>query len=51
MLPVSKVLIKKKIFIEANLFNNENKNNNMSYVWIGLILLKIKDPEDHVRVP
>jgi hypothetical protein len=42
---------KKKIFVGANLCNNENKIDNMSCIWIGSILLKIKEPKDHVRVP
>jgi hypothetical protein len=41
----------KKIFVGANLCNNENKINDMSCVQIGSILLKIKEPKDHVRVP
>jgi hypothetical protein len=42
---------KKKIFVGANLCNNENKIDDMSCVRIGSILLKIKEPKDHVRVP
>jgi hypothetical protein len=39
---------KKKIFIGANLCNNENKMDVMSCVLIGSILLKIKEPRDQV---
>jgi hypothetical protein len=35
----------------ANLSNNENKIDVMSCVLIELILLKIKEPKDHVRIP
>jgi hypothetical protein len=42
---------KKKIFVGANLCNNENKIDYMSCVHIGSILLKIKEPKDYVRVP
>jgi hypothetical protein len=42
---------KKKIFVGANLCNNENMINVMPCVLIGSILLKIKEPKDHVRVP
>jgi hypothetical protein len=42
---------KKKIFVGANLCNNENKIDDMSCVRIGSILLKIKEPKDHIRVP
>jgi hypothetical protein len=42
---------KKKIFVGANLCNNENKIDVMSYILIGSILLKIKEPMDHVWVP
>jgi hypothetical protein len=42
---------KKKIFVGANLCNNENKIDDVSCVQIGSILLKIKEPKDHVRVP
>jgi hypothetical protein len=41
----------KKIFVGANLCNNENKIDVMSYILIGSILLKIKEPRDHVWVP
>jgi hypothetical protein len=41
----------KKIFVGANLCNNEYKIDNMSCVQIGSILLKIKESKDHVRVP
>jgi hypothetical protein len=39
---------KKKIFVGTNLCNNENKTNVMSCILIGLILLKIKQPRDHL---
>jgi hypothetical protein len=42
---------KKKIFVGANLCNNENMIDVMPCVLIGSILLKIKEPKDHVRVP
>jgi hypothetical protein len=42
---------RKKIFVRANLCNHENKIDDMSCVRIGSILLKIKEPKDHVRVP
>jgi hypothetical protein len=42
---------KKKILLGANLCNNENKIDVMSCVLIGSILLKIKEPKDHVKVP
>jgi hypothetical protein len=42
---------KKKIFVGANLCNIENKIDVMSCVLSGSILLKIKEPKDHVRVP
>jgi hypothetical protein len=42
---------KKKIFVGANLCKNENKIGDMSCVQIGSILLKSKEPKDHVRVP
>jgi hypothetical protein len=35
----------------ANLCNNENKIDAMSYVLIGSILLKMEEPKDHVMVP
>jgi hypothetical protein len=41
---------KKKIFIRANLCNNEKKINDRPRVLIGSIHLKIKEPKDHVRV-
>jgi hypothetical protein len=41
---ISVVKSKKKIFVETNLCNNENKTDVMSCILIGLILLKIKDP-------
>jgi hypothetical protein len=42
---------KNKIFVGANICNNENKIDDMSCVRIGSILLKSKEPKDHVRVP
>jgi hypothetical protein len=42
---------KKKIFVGANLCNKENMIDVMPCVLIGSILLKIKEPKDHVRVP
>jgi hypothetical protein len=42
---------KKKILLGANLCNNENKIDVTSSVLIGLMLLKIKEPKDHVIVP
>jgi hypothetical protein len=39
---------KKKIFVGANLCNNENKMDVMSGVLIGSILLNIKEPRDQV---
>jgi hypothetical protein len=42
---------KKKILLGANLCNNENKIDLTSCVLIGSILLKIKEPKDHVMVP
>jgi hypothetical protein len=42
---------KKKILVGANMCNNENKIDVMSCVMIGSILLKIKEPKDHVMVP
>jgi hypothetical protein len=42
---------KKKIFLGANLCNNENKIDVMSCVLIESIVLKIMEPKDHVRVP
>jgi hypothetical protein len=48
---ISVAKLKKKIFVRANLCNNENKIDDMSCVWIGSIMLKIKEPKDHVRVP
>jgi hypothetical protein len=42
---------KKKIFVGVNLCCNENKIDDVSCVRIGSILLKIKEPKDHVRVP
>jgi hypothetical protein len=40
---------KKKIFIGANLCNNEKKIDDRSCVLIRSILLKIKEPKDHVK--
>jgi DNA-binding cell septation regulator SpoVG len=48
---ISVAMSKKKIFIGANLCNNEKKIDDRSCVLIGSILLKIKEPKDHVRVP
>jgi hypothetical protein len=42
---------KKKILLGANLSKNENKIDVTSCVMIGSILLKIKEPKDHVMVP
>jgi hypothetical protein len=42
---------KKKIFVGTNLCNNENKTDVISCILIGSILLKIKEPRDHVFVP
>jgi hypothetical protein len=42
---------KKKILLGANMCNNENKFDVTSCVLIGSILLKIKQPKDHVMVP
>jgi hypothetical protein len=42
---------KKKIVLRANMCNNENKIDVTSCVLIGSILLKIKEPRDHVMVP
>jgi hypothetical protein len=42
---------KKKILLGANMCNNENKIDVTSCVLIGLILLKIKEPKDHVMIP
>jgi hypothetical protein len=39
---------KKKIFVGANLCNNENKMDVMSGVLIGSILLNIKEPRFQV---
>jgi hypothetical protein len=39
---------KKKIFVGANLCNNENKMDIMSGVLIESILLNIKEPRDQV---
>jgi hypothetical protein len=41
----------KKILLGANLCNNENKIDVTTCVLIGSILLKIKEPRDHVIVP
>jgi hypothetical protein len=48
---ISVAMSKKKIFIGANLCNNEKKIDDRPCVLIGSILLKIKEPKDHVRVP
>jgi hypothetical protein len=40
----------KKIFVGANMCNNEKKVDNRSCVLIGSILLKIKKHKDHVKV-
>jgi hypothetical protein len=48
---ISVAMSKTKIFIGANLCNNEKKIDNRSCVLIGSILMKIKEPKDHVRVP
>jgi hypothetical protein len=48
---ISVAKAKKKILLGANLCNNENKIDVMSCVLIGSILLKIKEPKDHVKVP
>jgi hypothetical protein len=42
---------KKKIFVAANLCNNENKIDVMACILIGSIFLKINEPRDHVWVP
>jgi hypothetical protein len=42
---------KKKILLGANLCNNENKIDITSCIMIGLILLEIKEPKDHVGSP
>jgi hypothetical protein len=42
---------KKKIFVGANLCNNEKKIDDRPSVLIRSILLKIKKSKDHVRVP
>jgi hypothetical protein len=42
---------KKKIFVGANLGNNEKKIDDRSFVLIGSVLLKIEEPKDHVTVP
>jgi hypothetical protein len=42
---------KKKIFVGTNLCNNENKTDILSCILIGSILLKFKEPRDHVWVP
>jgi hypothetical protein len=48
---ISVAMSKTKIFVGANLCNNEKKIDNRSCVLIGSILMKIKEPKDHVRVP
>jgi hypothetical protein len=48
---ISIAMSKKKIFVEAKLCNNEKKIDDRPRVLIGSILLKIKEPKDHVRVP
>jgi hypothetical protein len=48
---ISVAMSKKKIFIGANLCNNEKKIDDRSCVLIGSILLKIKKLKYHVRVP
>jgi hypothetical protein len=50
----NKILVaksKKKISAGTNLCNNENKTDVMSCIRIVSILLKIKEPRDHVWVP
>jgi hypothetical protein len=42
---------KKKILLRANLCNNENNIDVTPRVLIGSILLKIKEPKNHVMVP
>jgi hypothetical protein len=42
---------KKKILLRANLCNNENNIDVTPHVLIGSILLKIKEPKNHVMVP
>jgi hypothetical protein len=42
---------KKKILLGDNMGNNQIKIDVMSCVLIGSILLKIKEPKDHVKVP
>jgi hypothetical protein len=48
---ISVTMSKKKIFVRAILCNDEKKIDNRSCVHMGLILLKIREPLDHVRVP
>jgi hypothetical protein len=48
---ISVVKSKKKIFIGANLCNNENKIDVISCVLIASILLKITEPKHHTMVP
>jgi hypothetical protein len=48
---ISVAMSKKKIFVGANMGNNEKKIDDRPFVLIGSILLKIKELKDYVTVP
>jgi hypothetical protein len=48
---ISVAMSKKKIFVGANMGNNEKKIDDRPFVLIGSILLKIKELKDYVMVP